>query len=654
MAEAQVVIRAKDEASPAFKRVTDSARSLETKVNSIRFGGFGIAVTAIVGALGAMTKSAIDSADDLAKMSQRVGVSVESLSTLRFAAQLADTNLESLAGGLKKLSVNMADAQRGTGEAVDAFKALGVNVESSRGNLKLTDDILLELADKFSGFEDGANKTAIAVKIFGRAGADLIPFLNQGRGGIEALRREAERLGLTLSGSTARQAENFNDNLTALGNSVSALGQEMAAKFLPALIRITDQMRLGAQQGGIWQGVLEGLRTTFGQLFNQSTVAGYGATVESLNKAIENQILLIQRLETTPGRGGTRSAVEGVRSRQIEAAKGELERLKQESIKAQTLLEFETPGGLNAGGRKLAAPALPDTQAAKQAAAERERIAKERERELAGFNKLVDLERVKAIEFERTFNERQQSQADAMRKRLDDMGRSIVDLIDPVDQYRRKLIEVDEAESAGVITAEQAAEAREVLSQKMQAVTLDTEKYGKAAKETDDVARQLGLTFSSAFEDAIVNGKKFSDVLKAIGQDIARLIIRKQITEPIAKALLGDEKSGTKGFLGDIIGSIGKSLFGFAEGGSFTVGGGGGTDSQVVAFRATPGERVSIETPSQQRGAGAPTIHLHIGAGTQANVRHEIMQLLPSIQSAVRAGMVDAKRRGGGFGAAFT
>jgi tape measure domain-containing protein len=48
------------------------------------------------------------------------------------------------------------------------------------------------------------------------------------------------------------------------------------------------------------------------------------------------------------------------------------------------------------------------------------------------------------------------------------------------------------------------------------------------------------------------------------------------------------------------------SALGFAQGGSFMVGGGGGTDSQMVAFRATPGERVTVQTPAQQQAASSP------------------------------------------------
>jgi hypothetical protein len=75
-----------------------------------------------------------------------------------------------------------------------------------------------------------------------------------------------------------------------------------------------------------------------------------------------------------------------------------------------------------------------------------------------------------------------------------------------------------------------------------------------------------------------------------------------------AKIFFGavDDSTGKLGggLLSGAVNGILKSFMGFAGGGDFTVGGGGGTDSQLVAFRATPGETVSVRTPSQQGRSG--------------------------------------------------
>lgn len=56
--------------------------------------------------------------------------------------------------------------------------------------------------------------------------------------------------------------------------------------------------------------------------------------------------------------------------------------------------------------------------------------------------------------------------------------------------------------------------------------------------------------------------------------------------------------------------NFGRKLFGFANGGSFQVGGVGGIDSQLVAFKASPNERVSITKPGQDMGGGAIAVHV--------------------------------------------
>jgi len=72
------------------------------------------------------------------------------------------------------------------------------------------------------------------------------------------------------------------------------------------------------------------------------------------------------------------------------------------------------------------------------------------------------------------------------------------------------------------------------------------EKSSQATNKMKDAARDLGFTFQSAFEDAIINGKKFSEVLKSLLQDIERIVLRKAITEPIANII----SSGLSSFMG--------------------------------------------------------------------------------------------------------
>jgi len=153
-----------------------------------------------------MAKKAIDSADNFQKMSQRVGVSTETLSRMGFAAELGGTNLETVEKGLGRLAGVVLDADDGLATYTRTFDRLGISFRDGSGELKKTDQILLDVADKFSQMEDGTEKTALAMDLFGKAGKDLIPVLNEGRDGLQAMFEESDALGRTIGTDTAESA----------------------------------------------------------------------------------------------------------------------------------------------------------------------------------------------------------------------------------------------------------------------------------------------------------------------------------------------------------------------------------------------------------------------------------------------------------------
>lgn len=260
---AQILITAVDQTRTALDSIRNNLGRLGDETRRVQGLLAGLGVSLTLGAFAALVKGAIDSADELNKLSQKIGISVEALSTLQFAAQLSDVGLDTLKTGLKGLSANLTEARAGLGEGAAIFQALGISVEDAAGNLKSSDTILLEIADRFASFEDGATKTSLAVKLFGKSGMDMIPFLNQGSSGIRALMQEAERLGLKLSTETAQAAEAFNDNLTALKASSSALGISLATELLAPLRVVTYAIREGQGEATGFAAILGGaLKTT--------------------------------------------------------------------------------------------------------------------------------------------------------------------------------------------------------------------------------------------------------------------------------------------------------------------------------------------------------------------------------------------------------
>lgn len=194
------------------------------------------------------TKGLIDAADHMNDLAKQTGVTVESLSQLKYAAEQNGGDIDTLSQGLKLLAKNAASAADGTGASAQAFKRLGVSVTDTHGNLKPTEEILLSVAETFSKYADGAGKAAAAQEIFGKNGVALIPFLNQGRSGIEALRKEADRLGITMSGATAQAADDFNDALSRAKSSIGGLITGAIGPLLPKLTEAITQFT-GAASG---------------------------------------------------------------------------------------------------------------------------------------------------------------------------------------------------------------------------------------------------------------------------------------------------------------------------------------------------------------------------------------------------------------------
>lgn len=125
--------------------------------------------------------------------------------------------------------------------------------------------------------------------------------------------------------------------------------------------------------------------------------------------------------------------------------------------------------------------------------------------------------------------------------------------------------------------------------------------FDELSPYADEAARNMQTAFADFLFDP------FEDGIKGMLRGFVD-VLRRMVAEAAAAKIFGSKKSGGLG-LGDLVtGAVG-SLFGFAQGGSFNVGGSGGTDSQLVAFKATPGERVSVSTPAQQKSGRSIVVH---------------------------------------------
>ena len=212
----------------------------------------GVAGALTLGAVGAAVKGVIDNLDEMSKASQKAGMSTEAFSKLAYAASLSDVSTEDLVATMAKFSKALAEIEGGgKNDAGNALKALGISAVDSAGKLRSTTEILADVADKFSEFRDGANKTALAMALFGKSGAQMIPLLNGGRQGLKDAADEAERLGVVIDTKTAQAAEQFNDDLTRLQTGLRGLAIQGIGPLIPALSNLTDELVKWIQTSGV-------------------------------------------------------------------------------------------------------------------------------------------------------------------------------------------------------------------------------------------------------------------------------------------------------------------------------------------------------------------------------------------------------------------
>lgn len=193
-------------------------------------------------AMGLAIQSGLNQADKMGKAAQKIGIPVEELSKLQHAANLSDVSLDQLSTGVGKLSKNLID---GIGNpattSARAMTALSISAKDSSGQLRPTTEIISDIAEKFSGMNDGASKTALAMALFGKSGAELIPMLNSGKTGLQEMKDEAAKLGLTITDKTSKAAEQFNDDLTRLKAAKEGVVLVLTSRLAPALADISSR-----------------------------------------------------------------------------------------------------------------------------------------------------------------------------------------------------------------------------------------------------------------------------------------------------------------------------------------------------------------------------------------------------------------------------
>lgn len=258
MSEERVNIRLTSSGGPqvaaAFGAVRTAAAGLGAAMRSLAAP---LAAAFSVGAVIHGIREAINTADEFAKVAQRVGQTTESLSALAYAGDLSGVSMEELTVGLQKFNQWLSQTGQGARDNMQAFE---------------------EQAEIFARMPDGPAKTARAMELFGKAGAKMIPLLNGGRDGIREMAEEAERFGLIIDSKTAKESEEFNDNLTRLRRNASGLANTLARELVPELNKASKTLLAYLSQQPKLGSILDASGiSALGSFAAQATVTLQGA-----------------------------------------------------------------------------------------------------------------------------------------------------------------------------------------------------------------------------------------------------------------------------------------------------------------------------------------------------------------------------------------
>lgn len=244
------------------------------------------------------------------------------------------------------------------------------------------------------------------------------------------------------------------------------------------------------------------------------------------------------------------------------------------------------------------------------------------------------------------------------RKRLNDAFDEGLKILEqsrsPLQKYNDEIERLSRLEEQGLITSEAAAisigraaaefvnaeGAAEDYASRLAEVMETANKMTPAMTQLELTSKHAGEMIAGAFEDAILSGNKLRDTLRALAQDLLRLLFRQQITEPMAKG----------------IGSFFAAMFAARANG-------GPVNSGVPYMVGERGPELFVPSSSgkiipnsaMRSGGGTPaiggvTINYNIAAGV---TKGELVPILEAERKRLKAEIPDMVRRGGAYRAAF-
>lgn len=214
-------------------------------------------------------------ADSVLTMATISGLSTDQIQEMSYMAELVDVSLSTMTGSMSKLTRAMSNAQKGSEKESEAFRRLGVRTTNFDGSLRSSSEVFFDVIDALGQMEEGTERDALAMDLFGRSAQELNPLIKAGSDGMRKFASEAHQVGYVLDSGTLDQLGALDDAFVRLGNLRTTIRNRLGSAMAPALERVLTKLTEFAQRVD-W--------TMVGEKLGAALETGAGKLIEFLDK----------------------------------------------------------------------------------------------------------------------------------------------------------------------------------------------------------------------------------------------------------------------------------------------------------------------------------------------------------------------------------
>lgn len=262
------------EANKSIDTTTEKAEKSSAKVgsafSSIAKGAAAVGTAVVAGATAVgtaaykMAMSTAEQADYIDKLSERTGIGREELQRWKHAADQSGVSVDSFKNGIKKMSDVVDDANNGSKTAATAISRLGLSLDDL--NKMSTEEKFNAITAALADMEDGAERNALGNDLLGKSYTEMLPMLNAGSEGMEALKREADDLGLVMSEDAVKAGVKLGDTIANVKDAFGGLMNRIGVAAIPLIQQFADMIIAGLPK---IQALFDSLIPVISSIFEQ-------------------------------------------------------------------------------------------------------------------------------------------------------------------------------------------------------------------------------------------------------------------------------------------------------------------------------------------------------------------------------------------------